>query len=46
MKNEIRLKLEEFENKFISKIQLDAAVDKLGEEIAFDINQIELNSKE
>lgn len=40
-KNEIRQKLSELEEKFVSKDQVAEAVDKLGEEIAFDINQLE-----
>lgn len=46
MKNEVREKLVEMDAKFITQPALTEAVDKLGEEIAFDINAIEQSVKE
>ena len=46
MKNEVREKLTEMENRFVTGENLTTAVDKLGEEIAFDINSLETSFKE
>ena len=40
-KNEMRQKISELEEKYVSRDQVAEAIDKLGEEIAFDINQLE-----
>ena len=41
LKNDIREKMATFEERFATKDEIAEAVDKLGEEIAFDINQLE-----
>lgn len=46
LKSDVRVKIEELEGKMADKALLNEAVDKLGEEIAYDINQIESQMKE
>ena len=38
LKNDMRAKIEELESKMAGKAAVSEAVDKLGEEIAYDIN--------
>ena len=38
LKNDMRAKIEELESKMAGKATVNEAVDKLGEEIAYDIN--------
>ena len=46
LKQDIRQKLEEIEEQYATKRMVNEGVDKLGEEIAYDINQIESQLKD
>ena len=46
LKQDIRQKLEEIEEQYATKRTVNEGVDKLGEEIAYDINQIESQLKD